>query len=376
MNSNRSNIVTLTGYSMAEAFRRLDEELEPAAYAPVPGGPDLTDIKPAWLTAALNEVFGIAGHGWWFDYEQTDLFVEPVVQETRNGERELYRAALDRIEFYYRLVVNEQEQVVGPILANGGSENEKREYAVRGAITNALGAAASKLGWQLSVYQGKRSHATIAEEHPAAVVIPFGKFKGQTLGQVAASEPGYLAWLAENARTDSLRAAAQALLEDGAEPQATPPASPSPPHPQPQPSAPQARPRLGTRPADVEIPFGKFKGQTLGEVIAQERGYVEWLARNARKPVVKTAAQRMLEQVPGTESQETPEAVPSKESLAQALQVQLPFGTRNHPEYKGQTLGELEQRDPQLIRWLADKSKNPALRGAAGAIVAARPQAA
>lgn len=47
---------------------------------------------------------------------------------------------------------------------------------------------------------------------PAAMEVKFGKFKGQSLGQVLAQDPGYVKWLSENAQFAPLKAAAAALL--------------------------------------------------------------------------------------------------------------------------------------------------------------------
>lgn len=47
---------------------------------------------------------------------------------------------------------------------------------------------------------------------PAVMEVKFGKFKGQTLGQVLAQDPGYVRWLSENAQFAPLKAAAATLL--------------------------------------------------------------------------------------------------------------------------------------------------------------------
>lgn len=47
---------------------------------------------------------------------------------------------------------------------------------------------------------------------PAAMEVKFGKFKGQTLGQVLAQDPSYVRWLSENAQFAPLKVAAAALL--------------------------------------------------------------------------------------------------------------------------------------------------------------------
>jgi len=307
------NIHTLTGLTMAEAIAILDEELPADAYKPAPGPVDLTDIKPAWLTQYLNRVFGISGFGWWFTYAAEDLHV--MVTSDSKG-RPVYEAALDRLEFYYRLIVNGEWIVAGPVLANGGSGNGEREYAVRGALTNALGAAASKLGWQLSVYQDRRGHSgksrpaprpTPRPEKPQpaapdpvpatpstreaalATVIPGGKYKGRTLEQLLTQDPGYLHEIAENAKTPALRAAAQQLLQETPLPAPPVPAAPATPPPALTPE--QARARA--------VPFGtrdhpEYKGLTLEALAARDAGFVQWLSANAPDPLLRQAATLVL----------------------------------------------------------------------------------
>lgn len=345
----KMTVCTLMGYTMGEAIAKLDEALEPAAYKAVPGAVDLTDIKPAWLTAYLNQVFGIAGFGWWFSWDRNDLVVTPY----ESKGRQLYAATLDRLEFYFRLLVGDQLIVAGPVLANGGSDNSEREYAVRGAITNALGGAASKLGWQLSVYQDKRGHAGKvtgkpaskpapapapqpasakpngghgngahpAPAQPAAVadpldetrnlVLPAGKHKGETLGEVYQTDPEYVQWLADNAKTPAIQQAAAALLPAQSAPAdpapapdpqpASAPAQPAPqpavPAPAPAPSAPPVKPAAMTLETAraTTLPFAprgkeQFKGKPLGEVYTQDPEFVRWLAANAVSASIKTAA--------------------------------------------------------------------------------------
>jgi len=55
-------------------------------------------------------------------------------------------------------------------------------------------------------------NGSTAPGDPAAMEVKFGKFKGQTLGQVLAQDPGYVKWLSENAQFAPLKAAAAALL--------------------------------------------------------------------------------------------------------------------------------------------------------------------
>lgn len=59
---------------------------------------------------------------------------------------------------------------------------------------------------------GAAGNGFTVQGDPAAMEIKFGKFKGQTLGQVLAQDPGYVRWLSENAQFAPLKAAAAALL--------------------------------------------------------------------------------------------------------------------------------------------------------------------
>lgn len=151
-----NNYVTLTGLPLAEAVARLDEELPAAAYSAIPGPVDLTDIDPAYMRQTLNEVFGVCGLGWGYAYDPHDL--EILARE------KTVAATLKRLEFWYVLVNGQPERHT--LFASGASENRNFQYAMKGAITNAIGNAASYLGFQESVYLGKRSHATVRAEGP------------------------------------------------------------------------------------------------------------------------------------------------------------------------------------------------------------------
>lgn len=61
------------------------------------------------------------------------------------------------------------------------------------------------------------------------------------------------------------------------------------------------------------------------------------------------------------------EKPPPVQYRAEALR--LPFGTWNHPEYEGLTLGDLARRDPQYVRWLSRYAVDPQLRWAAGVVI-------
>ena len=158
---------TLTGMALSEVAAKLDAELPKDAYKAVPGAADLTDIDPNYMRKVFNEVFGMCGVGWGYKYDPVDLHVS---SETRNrnggGTRTVHIATLKRLTFWYKLQSTNGEMLTCEIDASGGSENDVEAYAMKGAITNALGNAASNIGFQESVYLGHRSHKTVGK--PAA----------------------------------------------------------------------------------------------------------------------------------------------------------------------------------------------------------------
>lgn len=154
---------TLTGLTLEEAQKKLDEQLPSDAYKPVPGAADLTDIDPNYMRKVLNEVFGLCGLGWGYSYEPSDMLVEIEERAGRNGKRRLHVATLKHLRFWYKVIGSDGQAQICQIDASGGSDNEVEGYAMKGAITNALGNAASNIGFQESVYLGKRSHKTVAK---------------------------------------------------------------------------------------------------------------------------------------------------------------------------------------------------------------------
>jgi len=72
---------------------------------------------------------------------------------------------INRLDMFYRLVVNGEITVCGPLSSSGYHANSfDAGNAMKGAVTSALGKAASKMCWQLSVYKGLRGHD---QEHDA-----------------------------------------------------------------------------------------------------------------------------------------------------------------------------------------------------------------
>lgn len=46
--------------------------------------------------------------------------------------------------------------------------------------------------------------------------------------------------------------------------------------------------------SSAAITFGKYAGRTIEDLVSQDRGYVEWLSKNARETNVKLAASAAL----------------------------------------------------------------------------------
>ena len=166
---------TVTGFTLEQVVAELQKPLPAAAYKPVPGASDLTDIDPAYLTEVATKVFGPIGFGWWYDYAPTDLTVSAEVRTAKSGrEYTVFTASLHKLIVRYRLIDASGTTLISePITATGGNDNEVESYAVRGALTNAIGAAFAKLTWQLPVYKGQLSHrnaATFGDKKPVTAV--------------------------------------------------------------------------------------------------------------------------------------------------------------------------------------------------------------
>lgn len=151
---------TLTGLPLLEAFHRLDVELPPEAYKPISGGDGeragLTDINPGFLPSVLLETFGPLGTGWGWK-----LLASPETQAFKTDKgKERYEARARLSVWYKYLAADGSVALAESPEVTGASDNSQIEWAEKGAVTNALGTAWFFLGYQVSVYQGRRSHRT------------------------------------------------------------------------------------------------------------------------------------------------------------------------------------------------------------------------
>ncbi len=174
---------TLTGLTLDEALKRLMEVLPGRAYKAVPGAAGLTDIDPSYLTEVVTDVFGACGVGWVFEFDPASVEVAEVTKINRSGDaRQTFSALVKLLSVRYAYLDENGKQVMSlPIPSNGGSENDNRNYALRGAITNAIGASFAKLLWQLPVYQGFIDHRNAEEIY---------RKRQSVHGETSASIPG------------------------------------------------------------------------------------------------------------------------------------------------------------------------------------------
>ena len=242
---------TLTGLTVEQVATKLDAELPKDAYKAVPGAAGLTDIDPNYMRKVLNETFGICGMGWGYSYEPGDMTVIVEERKTSAGKnRRVHVASLKRLRFWYKLnginVVH-----ICDVYSSGGSDNDVEGYAMSGAITNALGKAVSNLGFQESVYLGKRDHRTVGRRRPATE----GSVEGKSATTPKVSTPKATAAKAAPA------AKAKVTVDDEIV------------------DDPQTLEPVGISPDAFIIPTGKRQGQKLGD---QTLDVIQWYAASLK----------------------------------------------------------------------------------------------
>ena len=166
-------VTTLTGIPIMEALTRLNAQLEQGAYRPlkIGGGVELTDINPGYLVEEMNKIFGPHGWGWRCEFGKDDFTIETGKFKTGT---DFFNVSLIGLKMYYIISVDGAHREIGPIVSTGGATNPKLEYALKGAVTNAIGGAAHRLGWQVDVYKGLRTHSkeAIPEDYGDGELVP------------------------------------------------------------------------------------------------------------------------------------------------------------------------------------------------------------
>ena len=178
-----------------------------------------TDINPMWRFKRLTELFGPCGIGW--KYEITEKNIVPGA----NGEA---KAFVD-ILLYFKWDGQWSDGVPG----TGGSSFVSAEKnglytndeCYKMAISDAIGTACKALGMSADIYFSKdRSKYTEAQEAPevkmetvqdaAGYVITFGKYNGETLGNIWKTDGNYIDWLWGNEKTDPIIKKAITILSN------------------------------------------------------------------------------------------------------------------------------------------------------------------
>ena len=189
--SSNGNVKTLEGYTPEEAFKILATPLPPECYKPVPGGADLTDIDPIARDVVMNHVFGPCGVGWSYTYDQ--ITVEPF---TRKGGSSAFRAFIPKLELRALWTINGEKVWSEPIPVAGSSINSEVGYAAKGAATSAISGAASHLGFQQLVYQGKLTERTAKAAyakygpHPFEAAIVSAMLQAKALQEEGSGDNG------------------------------------------------------------------------------------------------------------------------------------------------------------------------------------------
>lgn len=193
-----------------ELFRQFEKTADEAK-KPIEAGrlKGFTDINPMWRFKRLTEVFGPVGIGWKFVI--TDKQIIP-------GADGVVSAFVD-ILLYYKHGNDWSEGIPG----TGGSSFVAKEKnglytsdeCFKMALSDAIGTACKALGMSADIYFSKdRSKYTTAQDAPepkmetvedaAGYVFPFGKHKGETLGDVWKNDRGYLEFLYDKENTDPI----------------------------------------------------------------------------------------------------------------------------------------------------------------------------
>lgn len=145
-------IKTLKGYSEEEVYRLLAHPLPRQCYKWTEGtGVRLTDVSSVARDVVINRVLGVCGVGWKYAYDRVDI-------ETFTNKKgtEGYRAIVHKLEVCVKWVREDGTEFWSEPLpmAHSNVNYVDAGYAAKGALTSAISAAFSHLGWQQAVYQG------------------------------------------------------------------------------------------------------------------------------------------------------------------------------------------------------------------------------
>lgn len=191
----------------------LGREVPDNAKKPIAAGrlKGMTDINPMWRIKRLTEMFGACGIGWWYEITHKEIVHDDYTKQ---------KAAFVDIKLYY--VDPETGHTSQGIFGTGGSSfvaQEKNgpymsDECFKMALTDAISVAAKALGIGADVYFDKDRTKYNAEEDQqvdvetfedaVGFVFGFGKYEGETLGDVWQKDFGYIKWLNGSDKTDPI----------------------------------------------------------------------------------------------------------------------------------------------------------------------------
>ena len=178
-----------------------------------------TDINPCWRMKRLTEVFGPCGIGWKYDILNT---------YTIPGANDEVAAFVD-ILLYYKKDGEWSDGVPGlggsMFVAKERNGMHTSDECFKMALSDAIGTACKALGMSADIYFSKdRSKYTEAQDtqevkmetvqDAAGFVITFGKYNGETLGNIWKMDGNYIDWLWGNEKTDPIIKKAITILSN------------------------------------------------------------------------------------------------------------------------------------------------------------------
>ena len=93
----------------------------------------------------------------------------------------------------------------------------------------------------------------------------------------------------------------------------------------------------------VKVTFGKNKGRTLGEIMTDDKSYVEWLSKNAKDEYMKKAANAVLNEVKEEHKPKVKDTIATADQLAE-IELMLDIISQS----KGLTVEQWLDKNPNL----------------------------
>lgn len=176
---------TLNGYDINSLPIILDQVLPASAYKKIPaGGLDLTDVDANWQKRVFNKIFGMYGIGWGFSFDKQDIDIR--FEEGKNRDVPYVRI-VGKFWYAYSDKSGKIHHATFDVTGANNNQTGNEGYALKGAITNAIGFAGSMLGWQESIYLGARSHSNINGFAPGKFEVDIEEYKKE--GQLPRDMP-------------------------------------------------------------------------------------------------------------------------------------------------------------------------------------------